>query len=430
MKALTEKLLHYSTLIGVTMIAAWVMWWMTSKSEVQNHRGKQLRQMAAVAAPKAPVMILPIGVQPCEIIATYSGKIHPWETHKIGFELAGRVTELGTNGRGQPLDDGDEVRAGQILAKLDDRVFRARKSETSASVEQATSDLRRAQTIRKTNPSALSDSELQSLVTQLALARAQAEIALKNLEDTTLISPVDATISMRHINAGEFVGGNQMAFELVENKEVLLVVDVPESQIRDLEIRMRVIEQNQAQASPGIDDDDRSLRAYVELSGRDRLGNAWPRLLGEVYRIAEVADPRSGLFFVEIRLANEEKLLRPGMVATARVVLSRIAGYEVPESAVIVRKDQAYLFSIEKEQADMEMLYWNLGKTSVQRARRVELDTWIEQGPKIIIPATEANITSVVIRGQHRLADSQLVRVINTPANTAIETAELRSNQK
>ncbi len=433
MKALTEKLLHYSTLIGVTVIAAWVMWRMTSKNEVHNQHEKLIRPKSAVAAPKAPVMIESVEVKQCEITAAYSGKIHPWETHRVGFEAAGRVTELGTNSSGQSLDDGDEVRAGQILAKLDDRVFRARKSETSARVEQTTSDLRRAQTIRQTNPSAVSDSELHNLVTELALARAQYDIALKNLEDATLTSPVDATISLRHINPGEYVGGNQTAFELVENKEVLLLVDVPESQVRDLESRMRTIKknikQNASQAFPGIEDPDRTFRAYVELAGRDRLGNAWPPLQGDVYRIAEVADSRTGLFAVEIRLANEERFLRPGMVATARIVLARTAGYEIPEAAIIVRKNQAYLFSVEKEPADMEVLYWNLGKTSVHRAKRIELDTWIEQGPNIIIPASEANIESVVVRGQHRLADSQLVRVINWPTNIAIETAKFSSSR-
>jgi multidrug efflux pump subunit AcrA (membrane-fusion protein) len=478
MKAFTEKLIHYLTLIGVTIIAAWVMWAMTSKSNPDGKQEQLLRPLPDVARPKAPVVVVPMEVQLHEILATFTGKIHPWETHHVSFEVAGRVHDLGsTSARGSfqgiPLDEGDSVVAGQVLARLDDRVYRALKSEASARVEQASSDLQRAQRIRTTNPSALSDSELQGYATDLALARAQFEVALKNLEDATLTSPVKATISRRFINPGESVGANQSAFELVENEEVLLIVEVPEYQVRDLEKRMREVRANRAQASgsqpdapalqgqTGIEDqmarelrrptgpptgkepapqipasdnrpgaEDTIFRAYVELKGRDRMGKPWPALEGEVYRIAEVADPRTSLFQVEIRLPNKDKLLRPGMIATTHIVLARIPAYTLPEMAVIFRAQRAFLFRVEKQPAEMEMMYWNVGPTEVYRAKRVELTTWIEQGQKILIPVEPASPAQpansvgqnglhwIVVRGQHRLADSQLVRIMNRPSLT------------
>ena len=378
MKAFTEKLLHYISLAVVTLAAVWVMWYMTSKNDAAGKQGEALRPLAPVAAPKAPVLVEPLDVEPREIYVTYSGKIQPWETHQVSFEVPGRVSQLGTNDQGESLDDGDLVKAGQVLAKLDDRVYRSRKSESAARVEQATSDLQRAQSIRRTNPAALTEAELQALATELALARAQHEVNLKNLEDATLTSPVDATISRRLVNPDESVGANQVVFELVEIDEVLLVVDVPESKIRDLEQRMRTVERNRTETgnSPGasaVDSEDLEFRAYVQLEGRDRFGNRPPPLVGEVYRIAEVADPRTGLFAVEIRLPNREGLLRPGMVATAQIVTARIAGYEVPEVAVIFRGRQAYLFGVEAETAPMEVLYWTTGETTIYRARRIDL---------------------------------------------------------
>ncbi|MCG8449673.1 MAG: efflux RND transporter periplasmic adaptor subunit [Pirellulales bacterium] len=415
MKVLTEKILHFLVLIVITLVAVGVMWKLSAKEQLaQKQNGTAVRPLAKVAAQKAPVAIHPLQVQKCEITNTYAGKIQPWENYQVGFAVGGRVISLGMNDSGVALDEGDRVQSGQVLAMLDDRVFRAQKSEAAARIEQATSELRRAEQIRNTRPEALTESELQRLVTDLALAKAQYEVALKNLDDTTLRSPVDATISKRIIKSGESVGANQIVFELVEINDVLLVVDVPESHIRELEERMRVVEQNRFQHSENTPpDEDAIFRAHVHLEGRDRFGNPWPTLDGEVYRIPEVSDSRTGLFPLEIRLSNAERLLRPGMVATADVVTARLLGYEVPESAILFRRRSAHLFSVTREPAQMEMLYWNVGPANVYRARRVPLSRWIDQGETIFVPADEAKLSSVVVRGQFRLADKQWVRIVN-----------------
>ncbi|MEM8944079.1 MAG: efflux RND transporter periplasmic adaptor subunit [Planctomycetota bacterium] len=411
MKAITEKIAHYLVLVVVTVIAVGVMWKLSAKSQLQNKLlDVPVRPLPAVAAPKAPVQIAAVRVEPCEVISTHAGKIQPWETYQVGFPVTGRVQSLGTNAWGKPLDDGDRVQAGQVLATMDDRVFRAQKSEAAARIEQATSDLQRAQRARRTNRAAVSDSELQKWVTDLALARAQHEIAIKNLDDATLLAPVDATISKRMIKSGESVNPNQMVFELVENKDVLLVVDVPETRIRELEQRMRIVDAAK-QSSP--DSDEAIFRAHVHLEGRDRFGSPWPTLDGEVYRIPEVADSRTGLFAVEILLSNAERLLRPGMVATADIVTTVFPGYKIPEKAVIFRQGDAYLFTVDQESAQMEMMYWNVGPSTLFRSRRIDLTKWIDQGEHVILPADAAQLQSVITRGQFRLADQQAVRVMN-----------------
>ena len=405
MKALTEKIVHYLVLTAVTVFAIGVMWKLSAKEHLQDKQAEiPIRALPPVSAPKSPVAITPVQVQTCEILSTYAGKIQPWETYRVGFPIAGRVVALGTNDGGRPLDDGDRVHSGQVLATMDDRVYRAQKSEAAAQIEQVTSDLQRAQRVRQTNRSAVSDSELQKFVTDLALARAKHEIALKNLDDATLRSPVDATISKRRVKSGESVGSNQIAFELVENKDVLLVVDVPETRIRELEQRKRDI---------ALAANDTIFRAYVHLEGRDRFGNAWPSLQGEVYRIPQVADARTGLFAVEIQLSNAERLLRPGMVATADIVTASILGYKIPEAAVIFRQRNAFLFTVDREPSEIEMLYWKLGQTNLYRARHVDLKQWIDQGEFIIMPHTETQLQSVITRGQFRLADQQVVRIVN-----------------
>ncbi|MCH2115416.1 MAG: efflux RND transporter periplasmic adaptor subunit [Pirellulales bacterium] len=425
MKPLTEKLLHYLLLIVITFFCMGVMWKISAKDQASAKRdGGDVRPLAVVAAPKAPVKISPLHVQICEITNTYAGKIQPWEKYQVGFSVGGRVIALGTNEAGVPLDEGHRVRAGQVLATLDDRVFRAQKSEASAQIERATSELQRAERVRRNSPSAVTESELEGLVTNLALAKAQYDISLKNLDDATLKSPIAATISKRLIKSGESVSPNNTVFELVENEDVLLVLNVPETHIRELEERMREVEQHpfrktlssqSAAFAPPPDHvvEESVFRAHVHLEGRDRFGAPWPTLEGEVFRIPQVSDARTGLFPLEIRLSNQERLLRPGMVATADVVTASLSGYRVPESAVLFRQDGAHLFSVTREPASMEMLYWTLGESYIYRAQRVPLKRWIDQGETVFVPAEEVSLSSVVVRGHFRLADRQLLRVVN-----------------
>ncbi len=428
MKALTERILHYTILIVVTIFSAIVMWKLSAKSQLaESHAELGARPLSTIAVPKAPVAVTPLEVETCEIYSTYAGKIQPWETYQVGFEVSGRVLQLGENAIGQPLDEGDRVTKGQVLALMDDRVFSARKEEAAARVAQAESDLERAQQVRQSSPSALSAAELQRLVTEVALAKSQLQVAVKNLEDATLRSPVNATISKRMIKAGESVGGNQLVFELVQNDKVLLVVDVPESQIRELETRQREVAECQKNASQQEDAESCVFRARVHLEGTDSFGSSWPELSGEVYRIPEVADTRTGLFPVEIKLTNEDRHLRPGMVATADVVTVRVPGYSIPEAAVLFRAHRAYLFSVEQERAEMELLYWNLGSAKVYRARQIELPQWVEQGPRIVVPAEAVELENAIVRGQFRLSDGQLVRIVDSPSITPTVAATTTS---
>ncbi len=418
MKAKLEKLLHYAVLITVTLVAGWVMWFLSSKEKGAGLDSQQPRPLSLVAQQKAPVEVQPISVRPCEVTATFAGKIRPWETYQIAFEVPGRVEALGEGDRGE-LDEGDRVEAGQVLARLDNRVYRAQKSEAAARIELAQSELKRAEEANRNSRTAVSETQVQQFVTDLALAKAQYEVALKNLDDAALEAPVAATISRRMIKTGESVNAHQMVFELVENHRVLLVVDVPESQVRELENRDRELREQRSAGGGAAE-----FVAHVRMEGRDRFGRPWPPVDGRVHHIAEVADERTGLFEVEIELDNREGMLRPGMVATADIVTGVVPGYSVSDAAVIFRGRQAHLFTVDREPTDMEIIYWKMGTTDIHRARRVELRQWVDQGETVIVPAEEAQIDSVIVRGQYRLADGQLVRPVGTRGDGRVDVAE------
>lgn len=407
-----KKVGQYLVLTAITVFACGVMWYVSSRSTGAHDEGAGVARPAVAARTKALVSVASIRPEVTELTVKQSGKIRAWEDYTLGFEVAGRVLELGVNAAGEPLDDGDRVQAGQMLARLDDRIYAARKAEAMAQLEQAASDLRRDRRLFEQGRGAITEAEYQDTLTRQAVAKAQLEVATKNLEDTVLVSPVDGAISRRMVEAGESVAAHNAVFEVVENDDLLLVVDVPESRVRELEARMRQVQQ--ARADDRVTDpEEKVFRAKVHLEGRDAFGARPPVIDAEVYRIAQVADERTKLFEVEIRIDNSERLLRPGMVATAEIVTKRILAYRVPDVAVMFRDGSAFLFTVREEPTPVEALFWEVGQADLRVANRVDLTRWVDQGDYIVVPAESLELQPVVTRGQQRLTDGQYVRVVN-----------------
>ncbi len=410
-----KQVFQYAVLVAITVMACGVMWYVSSRSTGVAVDGADVAKPPLAARPKALVAVKLIEPEVTELTIKQSGKIRSWEQYSLGFEVSGRVQALGVNQSGKPLDDGDRVTAGQMLARLDDRIYAARKSEAVAQFEKASSDLARDRRLYEQGNSIITDVEFQDTLTRMAVAKSQQEVAIKNLEDTVLTSPVDGAISRRMVEQGESVMANSTVFEIVQVDQLLLVVDVPESRVRELQARMREVEL--AQADPSITDpEDKVFRARVFLEGRDTYGNRLPPIDAEVYRIAQVADERTKLFEVEVRIDNSKGLLRPGMVATAELVAKRLLAYRAPESSVIFRDDKAYLFTVENEPAPMEAMFWPVGQTELHVTRRVDLDRWVDEGDVIVLPAADYQLGPVVTRGQQRLTGGLHVRVVNPEA--------------
>lgn len=370
-----------------------------------------------------PVSVIEVRPELVEITDSYSGMVRPLERYSLGFEIAGRVVPLED---GRFPDEGHRVSQGQVLAKLDDRAFNSQLQEALAQLEhakaqieqanaqieeaharqrKAISDLARGEGLKARGPGAIAEAEYQGYVTAVAVAKAQVAvagaqltaavagretanaripIARKNVEDTTLLSPVDGVISKRLVNPGESVNPHQAIMEVIQAERgsgqvaVLLVVGVPEAFVSEIR--------------PG-------LPVRVELLARDRFRRERPCGQGRVYRVAEAADQTTGLFEVEVSLPNRDGCWKPGLIGLAHIVLNEVRGYRIPMTSAVFREKEAYLFTVDEQ-----------GK-----AHRLDLQSWIEQGPDLIVPDLPANRRTVVSRGQRRLVDGRQVTIVKLP---------------
>lgn len=162
---------------------------------------------------------------------TATGTIEPVEVIDVGAQIAGRIKRFGEDPDqpGKTIDFVSKVKAGAVIAEIDDLPYKAELERATADLklaqaemkravtqsEQAGRDQKRAEAARQST----SESEYEAFVTAAAVAQdevaianakvAQAKVAVKsaeiNLEFTRISSPIDGVVLDRRVNVGQTV---------------------------------------------------------------------------------------------------------------------------------------------------------------------------------------------------------------------------------
>ncbi len=229
--------------------------------------------------------------------------------------------------------EGESVKPGQVLARIDTQDAQARLDEKVADLEGGRAQLALAQKNRANSLALLqqkfisqnafdsvqssyqvSDAKLKALEAQLALAR-------KALADTVVTAPQAGIISQRHAQAGE---------KLPIDGKILTLVDLAEMEV-------------EAAVPAG---DIPSIRVGQEVSFRVE-GFGERDFIGRIDRINPATQTGSRSILVYAMLPNRDGALRGGMFARGSVTLSRFAqALVVPITAVQEAAGKAQVFAI------------------------------------------------------------------------------------
>ena len=150
----------------------------------------------------------------------FVGRVEALRVVDLSFEVAGPVVEL-------PILEGQEVKAGDLLAALDTRDFELAVKEAEVQVKIALQDLQRKQKVlaqqsiaRSTVEDARSNYELQ--VVRLAKAR-------ERLDDSRIFAPFDATVAQRYVDNHVNIERGARVARLLDLGKLLVVGNVPEA---------------------------------------------------------------------------------------------------------------------------------------------------------------------------------------------------------
>lgn len=301
----------------------------------------------------------------------------PNQDVRVSSLVAGRVAEL-------KVAEGDHVRAGETIARLDDRPFRDQLKQAEAAAAQATANFENAKLSRARNETLfargiaarkdLEDARTQESVAQAALQQAEATLSLAKLQlaRTELRSPLDGTVVKRFVSVGEQVDGTaaQPVLEVAHLAEVELLANVPAAFLGRLHAGQNL--SLSSDASGGAD-----------LSGR-------------VVAVSQAVDPASNAGLVRIRIANPGGGLRLGMFLNAQATI------ETHKDAIVVPPQAVYL-----DQQGRPHVYRVEGDT----ATAVAVQVGIETPTQVELLSGVKSGDSIILNGGYGLGEKAKIRV-------------------
>lgn len=312
----------------------------------------------ATPAPAArPVSLLrPLSEQWPEQIEA-SGNVMPWQETRIGTEIGGlRLQSVLVNA-------GDEVKKGQVLARLNPtsveielETANAQLVEAEAALAQAEATLARGQRLAPTG--GVSQQELTLYQTQkhtaearVNAARAQVKSQQLKLDAATLLAPDDGLISARSAVEGAIVPAGSELFRLIRHGR--------------LEWRAEVKGETLLKLSAGQD-------AII----KSPLG---PEIKGRVRQVSPTIDVATHNGLVYVDLPSDAKL-KAGLRATGSLTIGKSKALVLPATALQCREGVCRVFTVN---ADNRLAAQEV-RTGRSRNDRVEIVAGLNEQSRVV----------------------------------------------
>ena len=265
-------------------------------SRAENGAGKEDE------APPA-VTVEAVAAAPRAMAASYSGSasLEARAEAQVVAKTSGVALEV-------LVEEGDVVRAGQVLVRIDADRARLNLAQVDAQVKKLEANYRRASELVKQQMVSVGDHD--QLRYDLENARATWRLAQLELSYTNVTAPISGVVASRSIKPGNFVQINTPIIRIVDNSRLEATLNVPERDLTTLREGLPVRMQVDA------------------LTGR--------QFVGVVDRIAPVVDAGSGTFRVVCAFDPHDGALQPGMFARIGIDYdNRAAALAIPRGALL-----------------------------------------------------------------------------------------------
>lgn len=295
------------------------------------------KQATGKASTRAVVQESPVlEFLPSDVMEVKSGELRrllPLTGSLRAVNQASVKARVGGEVREVLVREGEPVRQGQILVRIDATDYQARVDQARGALLAARGQQDIATKARDNNKALLdkgfiSKNAFDNAESQFGIARANVEsargvldVAQKALADTVLRAPISGLVSSRMVQPGEKVSADNRLLDVVDLSQMELEAAVPAADIMQV-----------------------ALGQDVEVKVE---GIAQP-LVGKVARINPAIQAGSRSIMTYIQLANPQGALRVGMFAEARLTLAKKDDVlTVPQSAIRTDGDRAFVYAIE-----------------------------------------------------------------------------------
>lgn len=296
------------------------------------------------------------------------GVTEPWVELTISAEVAGKVME-------KVVTEGASVTKGDVLVRIDSRDYQNAYASARASHTLATAELNRLKKLH--NRQAVSQSQLDNAVTELARTRATMDIARIALERSSIRAPFSGVVNDMFIDEGQYLAVGDPVAEMLDIDRLKVRVGIPES---DVAAVRRI---------------DRFKVCIDALEERT--------FVAKKHFLSKTADPMARLYNLDLELENSSGDILPDMFARVEIVKKEIPdGLSIPLYSVISRNDDQIVYIVQENRAKARSVTLGL------------LDGWRVEVREGLEPDED-----VVVVGHRSLNDGEAVKVVKRV--TAVE---------
>jgi RND family efflux transporter MFP subunit len=169
-----------------------------------------------------PVKTMQIKSQKVSGRQIYPGKVIANKVVDLAFEVDGPIIEM-------KVKQGDRVKQGDIIARLDPRDYRSALKVNEAKLKEAESDYKRYSTLVKKGVVSVADYEIKNR--NYEVAKNKYELSKKALADTNLIAPFNGIIAAKFVENFQNIRAKQKIFTLQDEKKINITINVPEQDV-------------------------------------------------------------------------------------------------------------------------------------------------------------------------------------------------------
>ncbi|KIP96368.1 hypothetical protein RU08_21195 [Pseudomonas fulva] len=230
--------------VSVLLLGALIGWWLRPTTAITDQ------------APGAvPVVVHEVTPADIPVLLRTLGRVRALNSVEIRAQVDATLVEL-------PVAEGQQVRRGELLARLDDRSLRAalQQAEAERGVTRAELDIARLDLQRYQNLVRERASPAQTLDQQKALvARLQATLATREaavtaaqvqLSYTRIQSPIDGRLGIRNVDVGSLLRANDTAslFSVVQTNPIDIEATLPQRRLPELQRLLAAADRTPVQA--------------------------------------------------------------------------------------------------------------------------------------------------------------------------------------
>jgi membrane fusion protein, multidrug efflux system len=268
-------------------------------------------------------------------------------------------------------EEGDMVKAGQVLARIDPDRPRLELQRAEAMLKKLQAEMARSKELFERK--LVAADVFERIRFDVATQQAAYDMARLELSYTNIVAPIDGVVAQRMVKQGNLIQLNSTLFRVVDARQLDAVLNVPEKELATLRA---------------------GLAATMEVDALP--GQVFE---GEIDRVSPVVDAGSGTFRVTVRF-DSKQLLKPGMFGRIGVVHSQRAdALTIPRTALLEDAGESAVFAVRDGAAVRVPI--QLGYVNGELA---EVRSGLSEGD------------SVVTAGKVTLRDGSKVEVLNAPA--------------